>query len=201
MQRELILAFIVSIDIYLAAAAYCNAGIKIPAFSMTIISFIGAAVLGLSASFSKFLGDHISGETVHRAVACVLILIGSLTIMKSLFKIFKERISKNGDISLKLGKGPVIVRICLDETEADIDHSMVLSAAEAAALAIAGSFDALAIGIGNGGARPVIAALFTFLCGLSALFLGNITGKKISALPYDLSWIGGVFLILFAVFE
>ena len=201
MQREFILAFIVSIDIYLAAAAYCNAGIKIPAVSMAVISSISAAVFGLSASFSGYLGNYLSEETVHRAGVFVLILIGSLTIMKSLFKIFKERISENGDILLKIGKGPVIVRICLDETEADIDHSMVLSAAEAATLAIAGSFDALAIGLGSGGVNPVIAALFTFLCGLSALFLGNITGKKISALPYDISWIGGVFLILFAVFE
>ena len=201
MQREFILAFIVSIDIYLAAAAYCNAGIKIPAVSMAVISSISAAVFGLSASFSGYLGNYLSEETVHRAGVFVLILIGSLTIMKSLFKIFKERISENGDILLKIGKGPVIVRICLDETEADIDHSMVLSAAEAATLAIAGSFDALAIGLGSGGVNPVITALFTFLCGLSALFLGNITGKKISALPYDISWIGGVFLILFAVFE
>lgn len=198
MQKELFLAVIVSIDTYLAAAAYCNSGIRIPAFSAGIIAFAGAAVLGISAGFSGFLGCFIPPDTLHAAGTAILSAIGLLTILKSILRQMTKKLSENGEFSLKIGKTPLVVKIYLDDTAADIDHSKVLSAAEAAALALAGSLDSAAIGLGAGKIQPFTASLLTFVCGAAALFLGNITGKRVSSLGLDLSWAGGILLILFA---
>ena len=45
----------------------------------------------------------------------------------------------------------------------------------------------------------VAAAAAVFICGAAALILGSLTGRKISSLNHDLSWTGGLFLIIFAV--
>ena len=45
--------------------------------------------------------------------------------------------------------------------------------------------------------------LFTaaFICGGTALFLGSVTGRKISSLRHDFSWAGGLLLIIFVFFS
>ncbi|MDE6091545.1 MAG: sporulation protein, partial [Ruminococcus sp.] len=53
---------------------------------------------------------------------------------------------------------------------------------------------------GFSGINPLTAFIFTFIAGLLSITLGNITGKKISSLHHDFSWVGGVLLILFAFF-
>ena len=52
MLKELFISFIVSIDIFLAAAACCNSGIRIPLLSALLIDLISAAVLGISMTFA-----------------------------------------------------------------------------------------------------------------------------------------------------
>lgn len=203
MQREIFLAFIVSIDTYLAAAAYCNSGIRIPPFSAAVINLIGAAVLGISLKFSDFLVNFIPIGICRTAGNTVLIIIGILTIMKSLIRSLIRRISERGELSLKMWKNPIVIKLYLDETAADFDNSKILSAAEAAALALTSSFDSAAMGLSSGfeNIRPFITSVFAFICGFLAIFLGNVTGKKISSLRRDFSWVGGIMLILFAFFS
>lgn len=203
MQREIFLALIVSIDTYLAAVAYCNSGIRIPPFSAAVINLIGAAVLGISLKFSEILGEFIPVSICRIAGISVLIFIGILTIMKSLIRSLVRQISERGELSLKMGKNPIVVKLYLDDTAADFDNSKILSAAEAAALALASSFDSAAMGLSSGfdNIRPLITSAFAFICGFMAIFLGNLTGRKISSLRHDFSWVGGVMLILFAFFS
>ncbi len=96
----------------------------------------------------------------------------------------------------------MFVRLCLDDAAADIDSSKVLSTGEAFFLAFAGSLDAAATGLSCGGTNisGVYAALSTFICGAAALTFGSLTGRKISSLNHDLSWLGGFLLLLFAIF-
>ncbi len=93
------------------------------------------------------------------------------------------------------------MKLYLDDTAADRDHSKILSLGEAAALAAAGSLDSAATGLSAGltDVRPLYAALFTFIAGTLAIILGNIAGKKISSMNRDFSWTGGVLLIVFAL--
>lgn len=202
MLKEIFLAVIVSVDTLLAAAAFCNSGIKIPLTSAAVIDLISAAVLGISIAFSDLLSSFIPLRTCRILGAAILVTIGSLTIAKSLVRSLIHHIENKGELSLKMGSSSLILKLYLDDTAADIDRSKVLSAGEAAALALASSLDSAATGLscGCGDISPLSASLFTFICGAFALMLGSFAGKKISSLHHDLSWAGGLLLIVFAVF-
>lgn len=203
MLKEFFLAFIVSIDIYLAAAACCNSGVKIPLSSALVIDMFSASVLFISITLSSIISGFISSHTIHIIGTAVLITIGSLNIAKSILRSVIRHISEKDGISVKMGELSVFVKLCLDDSAVDMDSSKVLSIGEAAVLALAGSFDAAATGLSCGGKdiSAIGAAAAVFICGASALILGSLTGRKISSLNRDFSWTGGLFLILFAVFS
>jgi len=199
--KEFFIAFIVSIDIFLAAAACCNNGIKIPMLSAAVIDLICAAVLGISIAFSRLICSFVPLNIFKICGTAVLIILGSFTIAKSLVRSLIRRTSDKGELSLKMGSISLILKLYLDDTAADADHSNLISASEATALALASSFDCAATGLscGYGDISPYTAFAAAFVCGAAALFLGSLTGRKISSLRHDLSWSGGLFLIIFAV--
>lgn len=197
--KEILIAVTVSIDTYLAASACCCKKIRIPVLSSVVINLICAAVLYISISFSSVLTDFVSADFCRISGGFVLITLGILTILKSFARSVAKRISQNGDISMKLGSTPLAVRLYLDDTAADRDNSKVLTFFEAVTLAVISSFDSAAIGLNSGfhNISPLYASLFTFLCGFVAVWLGSVTGQKISSLKHDFSWVGGVLLIIF----
>ncbi|MCM1507360.1 MAG: manganese efflux pump [Ruminococcus flavefaciens] len=200
MYDEIFLAVIVSLDTYLASATYCNSGIKIPMLSMTVISLISAGVLGLSLEFSGFIGRFVPSEICHVCGTAVISAIGIITIFKSIIRSIIKHISEKGEVSVRSGKYGIVMKLYLDETTADFDNSKILSATEAITLALASSLDSASTGLSSGfaGINPFYAFLFTFIAGLISITLGNITGKKLSSLHHDFSWVGGVLLIIFA---
>ncbi len=199
MTKEIIIAFIMCIDIYLAAAAYCNSGIRIPALSAGAISLVSAAVLCISVEFSELLGRHVPASLFRICGIVLLTSIGVLTIIRSVVRTVMLRASENGGISLK--KGNLVIRLYLDDTAADLDGSKVLSLGEALALSLVSSFDCAATGLGFGchDLNIPVLTLSAFICGCTALFLGDLTGKKISSLRHDLSWVGGIIIIIFTL--
>ncbi|MCD7811075.1 MAG: manganese efflux pump [Ruminococcus sp.] len=203
MYTEIFLALIVSLDTYLAAAAYSDSEIRIPPLSALIISFTGAAVLGISLKFSELLSRFIASGICSAAGLIILIVIGIITMFKSFIRCLIKRLSGEGRDSLKINGFGLGISIYLDETAADIDSSKSLSAYEAAALALASSLDSAATGINCGftGIQPLPAAIFTFVAGFLAIILGGLTGKKISSMRHDFSWVGGAMLIIFAIFS
>lgn len=203
LNQEIILALIVSADTFLTAVAYRSSDIKIPVISAFVINVTGALVLTLSLMLSDFIGQFIKPEICSIAGFIILTAIGIVTIFKSIVRTIVRRLSERGCIALKsIGTG-IVVKLYLDETSADSDGSQTLSAYEAVALALAGSLDSFSTGLSCGfnEMRPFLAGVLTFLAGFTALALGTLFGKKISSLNHDLSWLGGVFLIAFAVFE
>ena len=203
MADELILAVIISADIFLASAAYCGSGIRIPPLSAAVISLVGAGVLFITLSLSALISGIISPEICSAAAFILISITGISAIFRSAVRTVVRTLSEKGDLSLKIGSQGLILKLYLDDTAADTDHSKVLSAPEAAALAAASSFDCAAAGLSCGalGLVPWRAGLFAFAAGLSAIALGNLAGRRISALPADLSWIGGVLLIVFAAWQ
>lgn len=203
MLNEVILAFIVSFDTCLVAAAYCNSGIRIPPASAVVINLTGAAVLGLSLLLSDIAGSFFPAELCRTLGLIVLTSMGVITVFKSLVRILVRRLSRKGELSLRTGSGGLVIKLCLDDTAADVDNSKTLSPAEAAALALASSLDSAATGLSCGfcGISPIRTALFTFAAGFAAIAVGSLAGRKISAAEHDFSWLGGVLLIAFAVTE
>ncbi len=203
LYQEILLAFIVSIDIYLISIAYCNKDIKIPFSSAAVISLAGAMVMGFSLKLSDIICRYISPEMCHILSFAVLLSIGIITVLKSAVRNVVKKLTERGEISLKTDCGDLLIKLYLDDTAADLDNSKSLSVAEAFSLALAGSLDCAGMGLscGYNDISAIRTAAFTFLAGAAALKLGNITGKKISSLDHDFSWLGGAFLIAFAFFE
>ncbi len=203
MNQEIILALIVSADTFLTAAAYRSSDIKIPALSAFVINFTGAAVLTLSLLLSDFIGQFINPEICSIAGFIILTAIGITTIFKSIVRTLVRKLSERDYIALKSNASGIIVKLYLDDTSADSDGSQTLSAHEALALALAGSLDSVSTGLSCGfnEISPLLSGIFTLTAGFIALALGTLFGRKIASLNHDLSWLGGVFLIAFAVFE
>ena len=119
--KEFLLAVSVSIDTYLAAAAYSGNNIRIPLFSSVMISFICAAVLGVCTALSGFLESFIRADICHIIGLIALILIGCITIAKSLVRSLVRYISDSGERTIKMRGTPLIIKLYLDDTAADID--------------------------------------------------------------------------------
>lgn len=203
MYREIFLAVIVSADIFLVAAAYRSSDIRIPPLSALIINLICTFVLGISLVLSEIAGQVINIEICRIIGFIVLTAMGIITVFKSLMRGLVRQLSKRGELSLRHGGSGIVVKLYLDDTAADFDCSKILSPGEAAALSLASSLDSAATGLSCGYSNidPVLSAIFVFLAGFAAMFLGSFFGKKISSLDHDLSWLGGIMLIAFAIFE
>lgn len=202
MLQEIILSVIVSIDTFLAAAAYRSCGIKIPVSSAIVINAIGAFFLGISLVFSRLLGIIIPEYICGICGFVILTAMGISTIFKSLIRNLVRSLSERGELSLHTGSSGIVVKLYLDDTAADFDSSKILSPKEAAALAIAASLDSVSIGLGVGyEINPAISAIFAFIAGSLAILLGSLTGRKIANLNCDFSWIGGAALIIFGIWE
>lgn len=201
--KEIILSVIVSVDIFLAAAAYECSGIKIPLTSAAVINGIGAFFLWLSLVFSYILSRFIPEKLCIGLGFFIILTIGISTIYKSLIRNLVRRLENRGELSLHTRGSGIVIKLYLDDTAADTDNSKRLSIIEAATLAAAASVDSLSIGlaVGSGGISPAAAAVFTFIAGFAAILLGRITGRKCSETNLDFSWIGGAALILFGIFE
>lgn len=203
MNQEIILALIVSADTFLTAAAYRSSDIKIPAISAFIINFTSAAVLALSLLLSDFIGQFIAPKICSVTGFIILTAIGLTNIYKSIVRTLVKKLSRPDEIAFRAGSSGIIIKLYLDETSADSDNSHTLSVTEAFLLAAAGSLDSASTGISCGfnEINPILSGIFALIAGFAALGLGTVFGKKISSLNHDFSWLGGVLIIAFAVFE
>ncbi len=201
MLNEILITLTVCIDTYLMSVNYNSSGIKIPFRSGLVLSVISSFILYLSLLLAGLL-EYIIPVKICSVIGCVILTaIGTFTIFKSIVRAVVRKLSEKGDIYLKMSRLGIGVRLYLDERTADSDFSKVLSISESIALALALSADSVAVGINAGflGANSLRTAFITFIVNILVVYLGEFTGKKISSLKYDLSWLGGVLLILSAV--
>lgn len=203
MFDEIFLAVIVSLDTFLAASAYSSSGIKIPRASAATISLISSAMLGISLKFSDFASSYIPEKICFVCSLIVLTAIGIITVFKSIVRSLVKKLADKESFSLKMSSLGIVVKLYLDDTAADFDKSKSLSLTEAAALAFASSLDSAATGLNCGmiGVSPLSASIFAFISGCMAIAAGSLTGRKISSPSRDFSWVGGVLLIVFAVYS
>ena len=202
MYQEIITAAVVSIDIFLSSMACCSGGIRIPPLSAAVIGIICASIMAAAVTVSGLVSGVLSDSLCETLSCAVLTALGVMNITKSISRCFLRRLAGREEFSLHLGSCGIAMRFWLDDTAADMDSSKVLSVPEAAAMALAGSFDCAAAGLSCGGeVSPVLTSLCTLVIGISAIFLGTYTGRKISSRFSDLSWAGGIVLILFALYQ
>lgn len=198
----LLLVTALSIDAFVASFAYGSNKIKIPFVSVAVISGVCSAVLALSLAAGGWIGQYLPAKAT--SSFCFAILLG-LGFIKLFDCSVKSWIHRHQDLKKSIRfhffSVSCILQIYVNPTEADRDDSRSLSPAEAASLAIALSLDGLGAGFGAGLADiPYLAAILLSLAAtLLAVVLGGLLGRKAAEkIQKDLSWLGGIFLIVLA---
>lgn len=203
--EALLLATILSIDIFAVSFAYGSSKIKIPLKSIMIITIIGSVILGLSIYLGTFILPFMP-EGVAEAVSFIILF--TLGLVKIFDSVIKGYIRKRGEGSPKKVEFSAfnmkfILNVYADPEKADVDKSRIISAKEAIAVAIAVAMDAFALGFGAGliDVNHLQIIAFSLVIDVFAVVLGCFVGGKIAQKSrINLSWLGGVILIVLAFF-
>ena len=202
MLEILLLVLSVCIDSLVASIAYGTNKIKIPLTSAFVISFICSLFLGASIFLGSLIKNIMPNNICNYLSFFILFFIGIYHLFGSIFKSFlQKRISIDKPYKFKLFDMNFILQVYADETKADFDKSNTLSLKESIYLAIALSFDSLAIGFGSSLAmNNYISVVFlSFIIGFLFVILGVLIGRKlVEKSNVNLSWLTGTILIILA---
>lgn len=199
--ETLLLVAALSTDAFAASFAYGSDRIKIPVISICLISGICGFILMISLFCGELVQAILPFDTVWVSF-WILFILGAGKLLNCFLKrkIQKWKESRK-QISFSCFHLTFLLDVYANPKEADSDLSKTLSPLEAIPLSVALSFDGLAAGFGMAFSDPniysivILSALFNFL----AIFFGDFLGKKMSEhTSLDLSWLGGVILLLLA---
>ena len=193
-----ILVAALSLDTLFACVAYGMKKIRVPFLSAVVMAAVGTCFLALSVTLRGVTGRFFPEQLIRYIGFAVLIVMGMINIFQSLLKGLLRR---DKTIRFNVSEYSFVLKICLDETEADIDASKQLSPREAFLLALALSADSLLTGFSIKVTPACFAmlGLFSFGMGLLAVLIGIAAGRRVSAKSgCNLSWLSGLLLIVIA---
>ena len=182
MIESLLLVSSICIDAFVASMAYGSNKIKIPIISSIVISIVGSVILGISLFIGGLIKDFLPGTLPITLSFSILMVLGIYRLFESLFKTYiQKHLNKEKSFSFRLFDFNFILQVYADETKADLDKSKELSVKESLYLAIALSFDSLAVGFGSSlaGSAYIQTILLCFLIGFLAVIVGSFIGKKL----------------------
>jgi putative sporulation protein YtaF len=197
-----LIASSLSLDAFVAGFAYGANKIKIDFLSIQIINIICSVMTGLSFLFGNIIKNYIPQTAA--SVVCFIVLF-LLAITKLLDGFTKSLIKKHTDLSRELKFSMFnfnfILKLYAAPEDSDADASKTISPAEAISIAIALSLDGAAVGFGAalGGANGLAVFLFSLVTNMLAIIFGRYIGEKAAnKLKFNLSWLGGVILMILA---
>lgn len=195
-----------STDAFVASVSYGTQGIKIPYRSGLVIAGISALMLAASSLLGGLLSPFLPPFAAKLIGFCVLVLLGVTKLFDSFIKSLIKRLKRQNGKNLKftLFNITFLLDVYADCKKADKDSSSELSIGESIALSVALSLDSLAAGFGVGVSSffAVIGGAMAFLLTLVAVYVGFSVGKRLlSKIPFDLSFLGGIMLIILAFFR
>jgi len=200
-----LIALSLSLDAFVAGFAYGANKIKINFLSVQIINIICSGMTGLSFFFGNIIKNYIPRTAA--AIICFIILF-LLAVAKLLDGFTKSLIKKHTDLSRELKFSMFnfnfILKLYAVPEDSDADSSKTISPVEAISIAIALSLDGAAVGLGAalGGANGFAVFLFSLAANMSAIIFGRYIGEKAAGkFKFNLSWLGGVILMILAVFK
>lgn len=199
--EALLLAFAISIDTLIACFGYGVSKIKIPFLSAIFITLINTLVLGLSILFGFLLKGAIS-LTFAKWLSFGLLL--SVGIFKLFSELLKMWLAKKVDkpIKVKVFNFHLMLKVITDSTYADLNKDKKLSILEAISVSLVLALDEIGVGLGVGvqSSAPYIILILNFFTCILSVWLGVFIGKKVSKITkINLSWLGGVLLIILAI--
>jgi len=200
--EALFLTFALSVDAMVSGFAYGTKQIKIPISSIIIINIICSSMLAAAMLAGNYLNQFIPERMATIICFILLLILGAIKLFDSFFKTL---INKNNGmkkiINFSLFNIRFILNIYANPESADRDASCVLSPIEAISLAIALSLDGLAVGFGTGLKETDIflVTLLSLFTNAAAILIGCQIGNTLARKVHlNLSWIGGLLLIILA---
>jgi len=200
--EALLLAVVLSVDVFAVSFAYGSSKIKIPFKSIMIITVIGSVILGLSIYVGSAFLPFMPLAVANGLSFGILFTLGLVKIFDSVIKRFVRKHSDSSKrMEFSIFNVKFIMNVYADPEKADLDNSRVISAKEAVIVALAVAMDAFALGFGAGlsDVNHLQIIAFSLVIDVIAVLLGCFIGGKIAQKsPINLSWLGGVILITLA---
>lgn len=198
------LTMVLSIDAFAASFAYGSSKIRIPFKSIIIITVIGSIILGISLYFGVLLQAFIPEGAASALSFVILFTLGLIKIFDSVIKNYIRKHNNSAKkMEFSLFNLKFILNVYANPERADIDKSRIISSKEAVTLAVALALDAFALGFGAGltDINTLQVITFSLVLDVVAIVLGCYLGNKLAEKSsINLAWLGGVILILLAIF-
>ncbi len=203
--QAILITTALSIDVFITSIGYGFSNIKIPFSSMLLIDALCTLFIGISFLLGNIVEPLLPHNFSHNISISILLFLGILKLFDSLIKSWIKHSKFNTTAPKGILKNiGILFFVYANPNNADVDKSKTLTPKEAIPLAIALSFDGLAVGFGTGiGNIPIFYILFTSIIieGFS-MIIGSYLGHKICKhIPIDFSWVSGFLLILLGILK
>ena len=176
--------------------AYCKRGYT---NTMNFLSSFNSILLVGALSIDAFVASFAYATSICFAM---LLMLGLTKLFDSTLKaLIGPKGSLTRNYEFKVSDFRFFLNVYIDNTAADVDHSLTLSPKESFSLALALSLDGLAAGFGAGlvAANFIQIIIFSLIINIIAILGGCFVGNKIAEkTELNLSWLSGVTLILLA---
>ena len=196
--NSILLVGALSIDAFVASFAYATSKIKIPFKSALIINVVSTTILGIALFAGNFVSKFIPSVFTTSICFTMLLMLGLTKLFDSTLKaLIGPKGSLTRNYEFKVSDFRFFLNVYIDNTAADVDHSLTLSPKESFSLALALSLDGLAAGLVAANFIQII--IFSLIINIIAILGGCFVGNKIAEkTELNLSWLSGVTLILLA---
>jgi len=213
----LVLAFAVSLDGFGVGLTYGMRKIRIPLWSLLIVTLCSALVILIAMQVGSLLTGLISADGARMLGAVILIAVGSFAIYNMLNQKEKDPLEENGNerapaqqqaakqtlLQVELKKIGLVIQILRTPSSADVDRSGDISMKEALVLGCALSMDAFGAGIGASlvGFHSWLTALTIALMSLLFLYSGMRLGRRLAdtKVLQKMAYLPGLMLILIGI--
>ncbi len=215
-----LIALAVSLDSCSVGLLYGARKIRIPWFSILIISICSGAMIYGSMRMGLVMMDWLEPEMAKAVGALILVLVGLWAVFQFFLHhrkpiVFDQSVDKiivkNTELSvqtvlhIEIRKIGLVIQILRSPTVADMDHSGNISPWEASLLGIALSLDALGAGIGAAlvGYSPLSTAVLIAFSGGLFISIGLRLGRWLSRRRWmqRLSILPGLLLITLGIMK
>lgn len=202
LAEAVVLALALSMDAFFASFSYGSNRIRIPLRSVFVVNAVSATLLGTALLIGSVVRQYVPHWLTVMICFLILFILGMVKLLDSITKsIIRKHGGIQGNIKFSFLNFRFVLNLYADPESADVDQSKVISPMEAATLAVALSLDGMAVGFGaalgnvNGWAVICAAIVTDALAVIIGCWLGNKVAKK---LPFNISWLSGILLIVMA---
>jgi putative sporulation protein YtaF len=197
-----VLASSLSADAFTAGFAYGSKKIRIPMVSLQVINFVCCAIMGAAMFFGYLVKPLLSQGVAGWLAFGVLFVMGVVKLADGIVKaLIRRHMGLDRAFRFSVFDIQFILHLYANPEAADADVSAHLSASEAVALAVSLSLDGMAVGFAAvlAGVNPWALLGWSLVTNMAAILAGRKIGHSLAdKLPFNISWVGGIVLIVLA---